>query len=118
MASQNESNPQPGDDKVKESNGANDANTNTGTGIQARPQQAAPFSEFDPFRATRIDTLRSETDKLLESIQVQIDGLEDAAETELRNLYENVSEYQRWSKTRQDAFTSILRLGKPVPSRS
>lgn len=118
MASQNESDQKYRDGEVKESNGENDANTNSGTGVQTQQQQAAPFSEFDPFRSTRIDTLRSEADQLLESLQVRVDGIEDATETELRNLHKNVSEYQGWSQTRKDAFTSVLRLGKPTPTRS
>lgn len=118
MASPNESNPQSGNDEVKGSNSESGPVPGGMSDVSAKDKPPAPFSEFDPFRSARFNEIYRETDKLLGPLQIEYDGIEGASEAQLRQFYEDAAERASWSEARQDAFTSILRFHKPIPSRS
>ena len=117
MASQNESNPESGIGEAEKKNTADESKDSRGVNQTTREQPGAPFSEFDPFRAARIGEVHRQTDTLLQSVHREGVGLENADEELLRRLYEDAEERASWSEARQDAFTAILRLGKPTPRR-
>ena len=102
------------DSKVHRQSGQSDAKS---TKLETTEKQPAPFSEFDPFRATRYSTLNSETQDFLSGMGKQASGFENLDENQLRSLYSDAEERARWSQARQDAFTGILRLGTATPPR-
>ena len=102
------------DSKIHRKSGPEDT---SGNKLETTEKQPAPFSEFDPFRATRYSTLTSETQDFLSGMGKQASGFENLDEDQLRSLYSDVEERSRWSKARQDAFTGILRLGTATPPR-
>ena len=81
-------------------------------------QRIEPFSNDDPFLATRITETRSETDRLLQSISSEPVGFERLNRKQIKSLYANAVERSQWSQARQDAFASVLRLGVRVPPRA
>lgn len=118
MASQNEMHSESGIEKVEGTNTESGSGDSRVTDLQTRDRQAAPFSEFDPFRADRTRQVISETDEFLGQINAQPNGFERASETDLQKLSEDAFERSKWSETRSDAFLGVLRLGRPVPPRS
>ena len=117
MASQSKGDPESGIETSKEDDKSTGSGSDRSIDAQTQQQQPAPFSEFDPFRAARTSAVRSETDRLLEPLQVEQSGFEDTTEAQRRQLYADAEERASWSKARSDAFISLLRLGKPIPSR-
>ena len=118
MASSNESNEKSRNDEVKAEVKDNERVRDRGTDMESKEQQYEHFSDDDPFGAVRITALRSETAELLEPLQIEADGFERATSEQLRNLQQDAVERAKWTKTRQDGFTAILRLGRPTPPRS
>lgn len=118
MASQNEVHKESGNDQVdKDDKQAGDQSTRS-TELETREKQPPPFSEFDPFRATRYRTLNSETQNFFNPLGIEATGFDGVDESELRSLQEDAEERARWSKTRQDAFSGVVRLGTAVPPRN
>lgn len=118
MASQSESNPKPRDEETEESsNETGDRNTG-GTQLETQNPEPAPFSEFDPFRTSRLAALREQTDALCQTMGIEPVGLEQFNEAELRQLASDAEERSKWSQAKKDAFAAILRLGYPTPPRT
>ena len=117
MASQNEVHSETGNDKNTEDSRQLDSKPTGSTKLETTQQSPPPFSEYDPFRASRIDTLDSETKGFLNSLSLSATGIEKCNEDQLRALQEDAQERSRWSQTRQDAFNGILRLGAAIPPR-
>ncbi len=118
MAPQNESNKESGTkDTQGETNNVRQTD-NTGVNLESTQFEPEPYSYEDPYRSSRITSLISETEALLAPIQGQGTGFDSASDKQLRNIHEDAIERQEWSQTRQDGFTSILRLGRNTPSRS
>ena len=107
--------------RTEENKGGDQVSTPGSNGsidLETPQQQPAPFSEFDPFRASRISTLRSETQAFSELVGKEITGFEDATPDELQQFYKDAEERAGWPKARQDAFKGFVRLGFGTPPRS
>ena len=118
MAPQNESDPQSGT-QVAEGNNQQAVNTGVGSvDMATNDSEIQPFSEHDPFRTARIDTIDSQTRAFLQGLQVEPAGLEAADDDQLKQFYQDVKEREGWSEARTEAFQGVLRLARPVPPRS
>lgn len=117
MVPQDEMHQEAGPTEDKSTNQSTGRSDNTATEPSPADERPAPFSDFDPFRTTRIDTLNSQTNEFLQGMGEKSAGLEGFNEDELRSLSSDAEERARWSEARQDAFRSILRLGAKVPAR-
>ena len=117
MASQNEVHSESGNEKTEKGDRESTAEKGGSVDLETKDKQPAPFSEFDPFRATRTSTLVGETSALLEQVHLEPSFSEGTDEAMLRKLYADAEERSMWSETRSDAFLSVLRLGIPTPPR-
>ena len=117
MASQDEMHERTRASENTESDRSDEPRGSKSVELETTERLAAPFSEFDPFRSSRIDTLHGETKSFLDTMGKQLSGFETTDEDELRSLQRDAEERQKWSQARQDAFRSILRLGATIPSR-
>lgn len=118
MAPQNESNKESRNEETKAIVTGNGSESGRSTNVESISVDPEPYSDADPYRTTRIAALRSETAELLEQVQIQPDGFERVTEQQLRSIHEDAYERKKWSKTRQDGFIGILRLGRQTPARS
>jgi hypothetical protein len=118
MEPQSKSNPQSRNEEVKGGDQISATGSNGSADLATTEQQPAPFSEFDPFRASRIAALNSETAAFCELVGVEPTGLENATEAELRQFYKDAEERAGWSQTRQDVFAGFVRMGLPTPPRT
>ena len=117
MASQDEMHEKSGVSQASESDKQTTVQPGEGTKLETPNQQPAPFSEFDPFRATRTAQVISETQAFLDPLGKTLTGTEGLNEDQLRSLSADAQERAQWSQAGQDAFTSLLRLGSTIPPR-
>ena len=118
MASQNEMHQKSGNEEIKESNKQLETRTSQGSNMETGDLGYEPFSDQDPYRTDRINQINSEAAGLLESIRCEPVGLEGLNQSQYQSLYKDAEERSTWSKSRQDAFTGLLRLGQRTPRRS
>jgi len=118
METSSESNPQPGNENAEGSNQQFQPGTNRTSDMAAQVVDIVPFSENDPFRATRISETVGETASLLSEVQMEATGFQGATTEQLAALSKDAEERASWSQARQDGFVGLLRLGKPTPARS
>ena len=117
MESQNEMHQKSGNEEASGTNEEVKQKSGGTINVETVEQRPAPFSEFDPFRSTRISTLNSETQAFLSELGSEVTGFENLDENELRSLQKDAEERARWSQARSDAFSGILRLGVKTPGR-
>ena len=89
MESQNEMHQGARTPEDKSQTGTNDTTGTSATQLETPQQRPQPFSEFDPFRATRIDEVASETKDLFDSLSLRGNGFENLDENQLRTLRED-----------------------------
>ena len=118
MASQNESDEKSRNEEIKSTDSEVHKRTDRSTDVESKGQQFEPFAADDPWRTTRTREVVSETKRLLEQIQTEPIGFENATPKQLRSFQQNATERASWSQARQDGFIGLLRLGRPVPPRS
>jgi hypothetical protein len=118
MASPNESNQESRDKHPPSSSESTRSNDRRSTDLESAEQHYEPFSNEDPYGASRITALRGETSTLLDEIQAEATHFERTNHKQLQHLHEDAIERSKWSETRQDGFISILRLGKSTPPRA
>lgn len=118
MEPQNESNEKSGIDQVKETSPSANVGYVGTTNVETNDLPIEPFTESDPFRASRIDQTISETTTLLQSVSQQDSNIEDVDVDTIKALHQDASERSKWSKTRTDGYTGLLRLAVPTPPRS
>lgn len=118
MAPQNEGDKKSGNEQAEGDNIDSKSSESDSIIMEGKEPQIEPYSDDDPLRSTRINSLASETAGLLDKVQAQPTGFERATGEELRNIHEDAIERSKWSTSRQDGFTGILRLGRPVPPRA
>lgn len=117
MAPQNESNQESRDAEVKSDVGDVGTDNDRSTVLETRKVEPEPFSDDDPYRSTRIASIRSETDELLSEVQGLSVGLEGSSKRQLERIQQDVVERSGWSEARSDGFIGILRLGRKTPPR-
>ena len=118
MAPQNESDPKSGNEETQVGDKQTTGQSSRGTDLESEQLRPEPYAIDDPQRADRISALSSETAGVLEQVQATPVGFDDLTPEQLRYVHEDAVERSEWSEARQDAFVSILRLGRKVPPRS
>ena len=118
METSNESNQKSGNDKTKDTTQDNTKGSSGSANLAPKNESYEYFSDADPWRTSRIDSTRGETDTLLSNVQRKSAGFRDANPKQLRNIHSDAIERQGWSEARQDGFIAILRLGRRTPPRS
>jgi len=118
METSRESNPQSGNENAEVSDQQLQSGANRTSDMAPEVVDIVPFSENDPFRATRISETVGETASLLSEVQMEASGFQGATPEQFAALSRDAAERASWSQTRQDGFIGLLRLGKPTPSRS
>lgn len=118
MASQNEMHEKPGNESTSTVSKETGPRNRRSTDLESGEQQYQPFSAEDPFRSSRITSLRSEAKAILAPIQGQATGFKDLNDKQLRNIHNDAVERSGWQQARQDGFIGLLRLGNRTPPRS
>lgn len=118
MEAPNESDTRTRNESPETDTGETSGRNVTRNDLETSNVEPSPFSELDPYRPARITSLRGETDEFLQEIQLEAVGFSGSNDEQLRHFLKDAEERAGWSQTRQDAFRSILRLGKPIPRRS
>lgn len=118
MESQNESDPQSGNEQTKDTSKIDRSESGRSVELETSRFEYEHFSDADPYGADRISALRSETAELFKHVQAEPAGFENATGEQLRNLQSDAIERSKWRETRQDGFIGILRLGRRTPSRA
>jgi len=118
METSRESNPQPGNENSQGSDQHVQPGTDRTSDMAPEVVDIVPFSENDPFRATRISETVGQTASLLSEVQMEASGFQGATTEQFAALSRDAEERASWSQTRQDGFVGLLRLGKSTPPRS
>lgn len=118
MASQNEVHEESRDVEVEEHVTRNGPGNSESVNVESRNQPIEPFTDADPFIATRITETTGQVSSLLEPLSFEAVGFENLTNEQYRHLSEDAIERAKWPKAIQDEFEGFLRLGRPLPPRS
>ena len=117
METQSKSNSQPGPEEAKSNDSQSKTTGVQSTNLEAKDVPIVPFSENDPFRATRIAETNRQTAELCQSLSGEAVGFENADGNTVKALYQDAEERAGWSQARKDGFYGLLRLGVKTPRR-
>ena len=118
MAPQNEMHKESRDEDIESADGNARTVSDKGADLESRNIEPEPFSNDDPFLATRIAETRSQTNALFESLSLKTAGFENATNEQYRRISEDAIERAKWPEAIQDEFEGLLRLGRKIPPRS
>ena len=117
MESQSKSDQESGNEENKKSDKRDVIRDSGSIDLESREREIEPFSDADPWRASRISETVGETQSILDKIQAAAIGFEHLNDVELRRIYKDAEERARWRQTRQDGFDALLRLARRTPPR-